>query len=213
MSESLDTFFAQMESFLLGRTDVQAVQSTLGPSASGSDNLAFYRTLIDRNFHKALRLLFPSVKVLAGRVRSSLWSELVRDYVAAHPPRGCRDPNRMGASFSDFLTLRREQTGEFSPLLEEMAEYHWIDYLATTATDIADGDGFEKRLFIRQFSHQIPDFMRAVTADPDAPEPPSQPMIVILYRSLVDGSVKILHPRPETMAVIATRQGLPLPPP
>ncbi len=212
MSEELPSFFSQMEAFLLGRTGTAEVEAALGPSPSGSDNLAFYRTLIDRNFHKTMRLLFPTVHLLAKRQRATLWTDLVRDYAAAHPPRGCRDPNRMGASFSDFLTRRREEGGELSSLAEEMAEYHWVDYQARTATDIED-DGFEKRIFIRQFTYPVPTFMHAVNADSDAPEPQPRPTIVILYRSLVDGRVQILYPRPETMAVFAGRQGLELPPP
>ena len=213
MSDALPGFFAQMESFLLGRQSAASVESELGPSPSGTENLEFYRTLVDRNFHKIMRLLFPTVRVLAERARAGMWTELVRDYVAAHPPRGCRDPNRMGASFSDFLTRRREDGGELSPVVEEMAEYHWINYLAKTATDVEDGDGFERRVFIRQFTHAIPTFMRAINEDPEAEIPAPKPMIVILYRAWTDGAVRILHPRPEAMAVFARRQGLELPPP
>ena len=213
MSETLPGFFAQMESFLLGRQSAEALEGQLGPSPSGTTNLAFYRTLVDRNFHKIMRLLFPTVKVLAQRAREGMWSELVRDYVAAHPPRGCRDPNRMGASFSEFLTRRREEGGELSPVVEEMAEYHWIDYLAKTATDVEDGDGFERRVFIRQFTHPIPTFMKAINEDSETEIPAPHPTIVILYRSWTTGAVQILYPRPETMAVFARRQGLELPPP
>ena len=212
MNEGLPEFFDQMQAFLLGRIDVDEVQTKLGPSASGSQNLTFYRTLVDRNFHKTLRLLFPTVHTLAMRVRPTMWSELVRDYVRVHPPRGCRDPNRFGASFPEFLTRRREEKGEFSEALEELAEYHWIDYLARTSTG-SDDDGFEKRVFIRQFTRPIPDLMKALVEDDSAEEPSPRPMIVILYRSLVDGVVRILHPRPETMAVLAMRQGLDLPAP
>jgi len=213
VSETLPGFFDQMESFLLGRQTAAELEGRLGPSPSGTANLAFYRTLIDRNFHKIMRLLFPTVKVLANRAREGMWSELVREYVAAHPPRGCRDPNRMGASFSEFLTRRREEGGELSAVVEEMAEYHWIDYLAKTATDVEDGDGFERRVFIRQFAHPIPTFMKAINEDSATKIPAPQPTIVILYRSLTHGAVRILYPRAETMAVFARRQGLDLPPP
>lgn len=213
MSDTLPGFFAQMESFLLGRQSAEALEGQLGPSPSGTTNLAFYRTLVDRNFHKIMRLLFPTVKVLATRAREGMWTEIVRDYVAAHPPRGCRDPNRMGASFSEFLTRRREEGGELSPVVEEMAEYHWIDYLAKTATDVEDGDGFERRVFIRQFAHPIPTFMKAINEDSNAEIPSPKPTIVILYRAWTDGVVRILYPRAETMAVFARRQGLELPPP
>ena len=213
MSDGLPDFFAQMEPFLLGRQSADALEEQLGPSPSGTTNLAFYRTLIDRNFHKIMRLLFPTVKVLAQRAREGMWTELVREYVAAHPPRGCRDPNRMGASFSEFLTRRREEGGELSAVVEEMAEYHWIDYLAKTATDVEDGDGFERRVFVRQFTHPIPTFMKAINEDSDAEIPAPRPTIVILYRTWTDGAVRILYPRAETMAVFARRQGLELPPP
>lgn len=212
MTAPLSQFFAEMESFLLGHTTTAELESALGPSPSGSRDLTFYRTLIDRNFLKTMRLLFPIVKVMAERTREGLWRELVAAYAVAHPPRGCRDPNQMGIAFSEFLSRRRERTGEFSTLLEELAEYHWIDYLARTASDV-DDDGMEKRLFIRQFTIVMPEFMRAINADAEAPEPEAKPSIVLLYRSLVDGAVQILYPRPATMAVIAKRQGLPLPPP
>jgi len=213
VNASLQAFFAEMESLLMGRQTALEAEQALGPSPSGTQNFAFYRTLIDRNYHKTLRLLFPSIKVLAQRTREGLWTELVRGFVAAHPPRGCRDPNRLGATFSEYLAEVREAKSELPQILEELAEYHWIDYVARTSTNIADDDdGFERRLFIRQFSYPIPAFMRAVTADDAAEVPEPQPMLVVLYRSAVNGLVRITQPTAAGLAALAKRQALPLPP-
>ena len=210
MSE-LARFFAEMEPFLLGRKSAMEVEAALGPSPSGTSNLAFYRTLVDRNYHKIMRLLFPSVCTLARRVRYELWSDLVREYVTLHPPVACRNPNLMGAHFSEYLTRRREQRGELPVAAEELAEYHWVDYVAKTAEDV-EGDGLERRLFIRQFTLPIPAYALALYGDPEAPPPEPRPTVVVVYRSVHDGNVAILYPSPATLAVLARRQGLQLPP-
>lgn len=220
MNPWLEDFFARMQPFLLGASSVEAVEDALGPSPSGTESLDFYRVLLERNYFKIMKGLFPTIRTVALSIDEALWGHLVRDYVREHPTRGCRDPNLMGAGFSDWLARRREdpaaQGAKYPPLLEELAEYHWIDYMAGVAPD-TDDDGFEKRIFVRQFSYHMPKAVKRLRkVEADAAEvklPKPKPTVLVLYRSSLDDKVKVLFPTNETLAVFARRQGLELPPP
>ena len=220
MNPWLEDFFARMQPFLLGASSVEAVEAALGPSPSGTESLDFYRILLERNYFKIMKALFPTIRTVALTIDEELWGTLVREYVREHPTRGCRDPNLMGVGFSDWLARRREDASVEGPkypaLLEELAEYHWIDYMAGVAPD-TDDDGFEKRIFVRQFTYHMPKAVKRLRkAEAEGTEvklPKKKPNVLVLYRSWKDDKVKVLFPTNETLAVFARRQGLELPPP
>ena len=199
-----------MRPFLLGRTPVEDVERVLGRSPSGTENLDFYRVLVRRNYHKFLGDLFGTVATLAKRQHDGLWSELVDGFIAAHPP-GHWNPNRVGALFPRYLAEIREQRPSIPELWEQMADYHWNEFLAGSAVD--DGsDGFDQWLFVRQYGFPIPEFIRKLRDDPATPVPEPTPIIVVLYRSHLNNDLRLLFPSPVALAVLAQRQGVALPP-
>lgn len=207
----LAEFWEEMRAFLLGEQDAAQVQAKLGESRSGTANLAFYRTLIRRNFDKFLADMYPSVKITVEQIRHGWWAELVDAYAPSHPPDHF-DPNRFSAGFPEFLAARRQQDPKQPTILEELADFQWLRHQVNIAPDI-EGDGFEHRLFIRQYAHQVPRFWREVSKEPATALPAPRPTFVVVYRDLGNGDPKYLVIGGPELAVLARRQGLELPPP
>jgi hypothetical protein len=209
MTASLHAFFGAMRPFLLSETSVDQVRSELGPPPSGDANLEFYRTLVERNLFKILRDLYGPVRELALRAEAGTWPRLVRGYVQQHPPRHW-DPNRFGESFSDFLAQQRDGDATIPALWEEMADFCWIRHRANVCADDVS-DPFERSLFVRQYTYDVPGIVAAVTADPAASLPTPRPYIVVVYRHVRTMEVRLLTPNATGLAALARRQGQPLP--
>ena len=218
MKPELEREFAVLAPFLFGESSVEAVEDALGPSASGSTNLDFYRVLVGRNTNKILSELFPVLSALVQREHPGLWKTLVRDYTREHPS-NARDANRFGLALSEFLAGRRQASDPppFSALYEELADYQMCRYLAASAPDEQPGDdGFESRVFIRGYTHPIPTIIARLRADPDAPLPEPQAVTLLIYRSLHPpkrlawAGIATMTPNLEDIAALAKRQGLAL---
>ncbi|KIG13445.1 hypothetical protein DB30_08072 [Enhygromyxa salina] len=209
---TLERFYGEIAPFLFGETSVGAVEQRLGRSASGSDNLEFYRVLVRRNFDRILSELFVSVHTLVTRDHPGLWPQLVSDYLQANQT-GPRDPNLFGLAFSDFLAARRDQGGGYSPALEELADYHMCSYLAASAQDDPEeGDGFEVRLFVRGYTFPVIEIAKALAKDRATPLPEPRPATLFIYRSLhPPHAVRIHWPTAPQLAALARRQGVALP--
>lgn len=213
---------AELATLWFGERPVDAVVERLGPSRSGSENLDFYRVLVQRNFAKIVRELFPVVQTVCDRVHPGLWPTLVRDF-ARDRPSNARDPNWVGEPFSAWLAERRESHPEQSVLLEELADFAFVRFAAAHAPDDLsehehehdrDRDGFERRLFVRLYSHPVPELALALADDPDAPLPGPRASPTLIFRSLLDGeSVRRRTATLAELAALARRQGLPLPEP
>lgn len=209
---SLGQFYAEITTLLFGESSVEAVEQRLGPSASGSDNLDFYRVLVGRNFDRILRELFPSVCTLVTRDHPGLWPELVADYLRVNQT-APRDPNLYGLGFSDYLAARRSEREQYSPALEELADYHMCSYLAGAAPDPGAGDGFELRLFVRGYTFEVSKIVRALASDRAATLPEPRPATVFIHRGLRSPhTVRVHWPTAPQLAALARRQGLALPP-
>ncbi|GEM_PF-2730622 len=236
-------FHEQLAPFLFDEQPVAELEAQLGASASGSDNLDFYRVLIGRNFDKMLRELFAPVHRLVQRLHPGSWPQWTREYARAYPS-VARDPNWVGEQFSTWLAQRRERPegADQSPLLEEMADYVFCRFCASFSADSAestestessdsrapgpglplepepdaadDPDGFEQRLFVRLYTFPVVAMLTALQGDPDAPIPSPQPISVLIYRSTVDGfSLCTYRPSMAELAALGRRQGLALPAP
>ncbi|PRQ06114.1 hypothetical protein [Enhygromyxa salina] len=207
---SLDRFYAEITPFLFGESSVDAIEQRLGASASGSDNLDFYRVLVGRNFDRILSELFVSVHTLVTRDHPGLWPQLVSDYLRINQT-APRDPNLYGLAFSDFLAARRAERGEYSAVLEELADYHMCSYLAASAP-AGETDGFEARLFVRGYTFPVTKIVKALALDRATPVPEPQPATMFIYRSLhPPHAVRIHWPTAPQLAALAGRQGLALP--
>ncbi|NVB37287.1 putative DNA-binding domain-containing protein [Pseudenhygromyxa sp. WMMC2535] len=223
----LERLYAAIGPFLFGERSVAELEASIGSSASGTDALDFYRVLVERNTKKILGELFSPVRELCERLHPGLWPELVADYARSH--RGAaRDPNWFGEHFSAFLAARREQRPEQSPLLEELADYVFCRFAASTAPDAFgpdDPEGFERRLFVRLYTAGIPELLVALRKRPEAPTSAlplaPRPSTVLIFRvHRVDGEsfgaaagMRWHRPDLAQLAALARRQGLELPPP
>jgi hypothetical protein len=206
---SLESFFSAMPPMLLGRTSVEETLDELGSSPSGPQSVEYYRVLVERNWRKYMREIFPFCHKLLVRDDPKLWETLVADYFEAHPPR-TRHANELGADFSEYLQLRRTEGLAISPVLEELAEYHMCEVRCMLCPD-GVGDGFERRLFVRQFSFPIPAVISTVRADPGAALPEPETITLILYRDLETLETRQVSPTPFGLVALARRQGLPIP--
>lgn len=211
MSLALADFYAQMKPFLTGAHDLARTREALGSSASGDENFAFYRVLAERNLFKILRDLYAPLRSLILRDEPGTWAPLVRRYAAAHPSGGCH-PNSFGEAFSDFLVQRRERVPEQPVVYEELADFLWVRYFVYGAPE-ADDDGFEQRLFVRQYTHRVHDFVAALELDPDAPAPEPQPVLLLVYRHWRTLETRLFQPSAAGLVALAQRQGAEVPEP
>lgn len=204
---SLSAFFAAIAPMLSHGRSAAEVTAVLGPSSSGDAALGFYAVLVARNLEKILREVFPSVKALALQRDRECWATLVADYARMHPPRG-HDPNGFALAMPGFLAAR----ADVPPLWVELADFHLAQIHVFHAPDPIDGDGFEARIVVRQYTHAIPTIVAALARDGSVPPAPGGPCVVVIHRHAATAGVRVLHPSAAGLAALARRRGLELPP-
>ena len=206
---TLAQFHEGASAFLKGETSAEQFSGSVGASPSGLDRVRFYRTLMKRNVALILGQLHAATRTAAERYRPGLWTELTYDYVRVHPP-DHYDPGRFGQHFSAFLSARRLDGADFPAYLEEVADYQWCGYAAgvATTTPTRDDIGLERTLFVRQYDHEVPAFVRAVVSDS---QPPARPKLgqttVLIYRHPETLRAKVYYPSPLGLAVIGRCAG------
>lgn len=215
---ALSDFFARMQPYLLGQHDLVETREVLGPSPSGDDDFSFYRVLAQRNLYKVMAELYGPLRTLVLRDQlaehgsdAGTWRAMVEEYIAAHPPGG-RHPNCFGEALPEFLATRRERIPSQPVIYEEIADFCWIRMQAHQAPD-DEGDGFDSRLFVRQYSYAIPELVGALERDPEAPRPEPQPMVLLVYRHWQHLQVRLFRPSAAGLVALARRQGAEVPPP
>lgn len=214
MSVALASFFEAMQPYLLGRRDLAHTRAVLGPSPSGDDDFAFYRVLAERNLYKVMRELYGPLRTLVLRHEAETgerdaWTRLVGEYIEAHPPGG-RHPNAFGEPLPELLAARRERVPSQPAIWEEVADYCWIRMQAHRAPD-EPGDGFDARLFVRQYTWPIPDLVAALERDPAAPVPEPRPAVVLVYRHVRLLQTRVFLPSAAGLVALARRQGAAVP--
>jgi len=203
---SLDRFFAAMAPMLEGKASPQSVVDALGPSRSRVEDIGFYATLVERNHFKICNEVFPALRLLLEREQPGRWPQIVRSYRDAHPA-DHRNPNRFAAKFADFLRQMREAGEHEHPIFEELADLIYIRHLAFTGHD-PDGEAYDGRVFVRQYSHPTSDYFFALVKDAAAPLPQAKPQVVFVYRHLRDASLHHFLPNAAGLAALALRQGI-----
>lgn len=204
----LSGFFAALGPMLEGRATAEDVEARLGRSATGTAALGFYAELVRRNLHKILGDVYPLVRTLVNREPDghARWTSLARDYACAHPGSGA-DPNRFAAQFSPWL----RGCSDAPPIWAELADYEWTRVAAYHAQDVAD-DGFDARLFVRQYTWDVPAFAAALLADPSAAPPPTSPTTVALFRHTRTLQLGVFRLGAAGLAALACRRGVAMPP-
>lgn len=206
---SLARFHQQVAHFLKGEITAEEFAARVGPSPSGLERLMFYRTLMRRNVALILGQLHGATRVAAERHRSGLWTALIREYTRVHPPDHC-DPGHFGERLSAFLAARRAEDPSLPAYLEEVADYQWCCYAVGVAPfePTRQDIGLDRTLFVRQYDHATPAFVRAALrdeVDPAEPELKSTP--VLIYRHPQTLRAKVYYPSPLGLAVVARSAG------
>lgn len=208
---SLDAFFDAMDPMLRGLHDAATVEQTLGRCTSGTQNLGFYATLVRRNHFKILADVCAPLHKVVMRDDAALWDQLVVDYRAAHPATHW-DPNRFVDAFSDFLRARREQHPQQPIIYEELADFCAVGQQVCFGPP-CDGDGFDVRLCVRQYSYDLVAFTTALREDDSAALPEPSAHILLIYRDLRHDGLRFFRPNVAGLAALARRQGLGVVPP
>jgi hypothetical protein len=200
----LETFFGAMVGMLAGHRSASDIEQVLGRSPSGTDNLGFYAELVRRNLDKILRDVFGHVHALVLQSGdAATWRALARDYTRDHPPTG-NVPNAFAAAFPQWLARRGAQTWS------EIADFEWLRVRTHHAPD-GDDDGFERRLFFRQYTFDVPGWIAAHARDASTPIPAASPCIAVVFRHHTTGLVGVHRPTPTGLAALARRAGAALP--
>ncbi len=203
---SLDAFFREVAPMLWQGRAAAAVTEAIGPSPSGDAALGFYGVLVARNLEKILREVFPSLKALAMQEGSARWTDLVRDFARAHPPRG-RDPNGFGLALPAYLSGR----SDVPRFWVEIADFHLAQVHVYHAPEPTGGDGFEGRILVRSYEHAVVQIVDALAHEPMRPPSLGAPCVVVIYRHARTGRARVLSPHAAQVAALARRQGLELP--
>jgi hypothetical protein len=200
----LQRFFKVMRPFLLGEVSSTLVEQALGPSPSGGAALQFYQTLVARNFHKILRDAYGGVRIVVQRTRPGLWTDLVMRYARSYE-RVHWDPNGFAEGFAPFVA-RSTLPRAIATLAVELADFSRACHLAS----VAPPDSCER--WARRYTYPIPAFARDLEVDAAAPFPQPRATTAIVYRSQVTGEPRVLLPSLASLAALAVRDGLALPP-
>ncbi|MEM6292739.1 MAG: hypothetical protein AAGA54_15810 [Myxococcota bacterium] len=203
---SLDAFFDAMAPMLSGRTDAGTVVNAIGPSDSGAESLGFYNELIRRNHAKLLGDIFIHLHGLMERESPGTWETLIAGYRLAHPAAHW-DPNLYAEHFSSYLREQREAGAALHPIYEELADFAFVRQRAFFGNQ-TEGDAYEQRIFVRQYTHPLSDYLPELHHNPDAPIPAARPQVVIVYRHARDHSLHNLLPTAAGLAAVARRQGM-----
>jgi hypothetical protein len=204
----LARFHREAADFLSGNIDVSELQQRVGESPSGSTRLQFYRVLVRRNVYSILRKLHPATLNAANRIRPGLWNDIVEAFVQAAPPAHF-DPNQFGEGLSAFLAQRRERDPELPSYLEEIADYQWLFYWVGVApfTPTRSDVGVERTLFVRQYDHDVPSFVRQIRSNPEAPLPERRLTTLLVYRDPPTQRAKLFHPTALGLMALARLDG------
>jgi hypothetical protein len=184
--------------------------STEGLPTQVDPRFAYYRVLQRRNLFKALRELHPAVRVAAEAWRPGTWERLVEGYCRERHPDHF-DPNRFGEGLADFL-LARGSSPDLPAYLAELADFAVCRRRAATAADDS-GEDLERRIFVRCYTHDVPDYVGRVVEGLPCEVPTPTPTRVIVYRSWRSDEVRLYFPTDATLLCLAWHAGLgPRPP-
>jgi hypothetical protein len=209
MTPELRQFFDELAPMLASTRSAREVELVLGPCPSGTAALGFYAELVRRNLAKILRDVFPVTRALVMRDAPRRWDELALAYACDHPPTGAV-PNRYAASLPSWLASRGADEARWA----EIADFEWLRVAAHHAMDGApDDDGFDRRIFVRQYTFDVPRWIAAHASDPSTPLPAPAPTIAIVFRHSVTGRVGVHRPTAAGLAAIARRASELLPSP
>jgi len=209
MATPLAVFFEHMKPFLERRVGVEETVRLLGPSASGDARLALYPELVRRQKRGILDHFFASARAVCVAHHPQLWDNLAEAYILEVAPDHW-EPNHYAKRMYSFLEARQQTKTPVPAAVLELVDFAWIRYAAMLAAHptgfAASGSALGQALFVRSYSHEIPNFALAVEGGDRAvgsrPEPAS--CTVLICRSRHTQRLEIV--RPSLAALLALRR-------
>lgn len=204
-SGDLATFFAAITPFLTRDIDADEVAARLGESPSGSARMKVYDWLVGADASVILTGIFPSVANVVRRLEHTLWPELTDAYRAAHPATHW-EIGRFGEHFAEFLRKRADP--RLPPFLSELADFHYTKYQAADAHRPGDDAVMDVTVFVRQYTHAVPQFALAIEGgDRDTELPAPNPTIVLIYQAIESLRPRVFYPSIAGLLALASRTG------
>ncbi len=200
---SLADFWADARPFLLGELSAAQLEARHGPSPSGTQNLAFYQPFVRLHERLNLQRLYPEVHILCGRAGLD-WAELCEAFIHAHVPSSW-SLHRAGEPFGAWL---QEQIDAGRPIPAEcpaLADYSWTRWLALNAP--ADAPRMDGTVYVRSYAINVVEIRQRLKDDPSAELPEPVPTPMVIYRSFVTGTVRIVGPNLAMLAVLDLDSG------
>lgn len=194
---SLAEFFASIEPLLTGKIGAADFEARLGPSPSRFDRLGEYRRRARDAAHGVLESLYPATRRAASATRHGLWAALLDRFESARPATHFL-PSLLGQPFPGFLRALA-LTGAAPDYLAQVADFEWLCFaLAGTRRGAASWSLCDYRYDVVEY-----------VADQGPERPQSRELTIVVYRSLRDGSVRILRPNTAERFVLEPRAAKP----
>ena len=186
---SLSRFFESMTRYLDGGA-LADVEAALGPLPSPAPRYAFYQDLMAANARRVIEHVYPATKAYVGEAFASL--------ARAHTSASRTDHwnlNAPAAGFSERLAK------EGHALASEVADLEWAEYEAAVHPGRVEPGRVNPSAVVRQYTHAIADYVRAVKRGDTQAVLQSAPVTVFVYRD--PRSHRVRTHRPTRVELIA----------
>lgn len=148
----LDEFLTQMAALLDGRKTAQQVEQVLGKSASGTQRLGLYATLVERQQRGAIDGFYQAAQVASDTRAAGQFAKLRDAFLRKHPAASW-SPARACEQLGPFLA------GRSVPIeVRELVDFGWTRHWVLHAPQRDDASGLAVRHYthgVRDFSHQV----------------------------------------------------------
>jgi len=202
----LDEFFAAALPYVQGKLAPEAMVDKLGPSATGTKRLGIYPWILKWDNRGILNRIFTAARTATERYKLGLWDRWMDEYQEMYPPKEWRI-TKYGQHLFDYVRRQREERDCEQPYcLEELVDVAYTRAEAMNAVPSASGDNeIDSTIFVRQYTHESPQFVQALNDNPDTPSPERNQTVVIIYRSLHTLRPRFFYPNMGALLALARR--------
>jgi hypothetical protein len=202
---SLDAFFKNSVPYLRGEITPKQFVENVGPSASTLKRLNIYPWIVLHDNRNSYNKMFVAARAAVERYKLGLWDRMMSDYQRRYPPSDWRI-HRMGMHMYEFFKEYREAHADFPEYIEQLADCAYTRGLAGNAPPVDDPTQWiDRTIFVRQYTHSVPQFVIQINDDPDAPSPEPRPQLALIYRSFLTLRSRIYYPGVVALLALAKR--------
>jgi hypothetical protein len=190
---ALEGFFAEMSALLSGQRSAAACEAVLGPSPSGTERLALYVKLVERQHQAALDSLFRAALVAAATWDRARTNELRASFFRAVPPAHW-SPATVAAPFAAYLAAQGAPAD-----VVELADFALVrhEVLRAPLSDAVDG------LAVRHYTHAVREFTLGVdTGEITAGRPAPTASTWLLARHRATAELVLIVPSLATLVAL-----------